>query len=496
MSSGMDDAPRPDAPPGTATAHAGAAGRAAAFDRLRAVVGERGWRDGAGDMARHLRDERGLWQGSAALVVSPGSTAEVAAVVAICAEAGIPIVPQGGNTSLVGGSVPDSGFDGIVLATGRMNRIRAVDPVNNTITVEAGCVLAEIQRAAAAHNRLFPLSLGAEGSCQIGGNLSTNAGGTAVLRYGNARELMLGIEAVLPDGRIWDALRGLRKDNTGYALRHLFVGAEGTLGIITAAVLKLFPLPTDRATAFAAVPDPEAAVALLGRLQEATGDAVTGYELVPRIALDFVLRHVAGNSDPFAGAAHPWQVLIELSGQGAPGTLRAVLEDALAAAHDAGQVRDAVFAASDAQARTFWRLRESITEAQKFEGGSIKHDVAVPVSRVAEFLRAGEAAVRAALPGGRLCAFGHVGDGNIHFNISQPAEGWTRERFLGEWERVQRIVHDLVMGMGGSFSAEHGIGRLKRAEMAHYRSAVELDMMRAVKAALDPKGIMNPGRVL
>lgn len=470
--------------------------QASLLERLGAILGPRGLLTAPADIAPHLADWRALYQGASPAVARPASTAEVAAVVSLCAETGTRLVPQGGNTSMVGGAVPDESGTQLVLSLARMNRVRDLDVADMTMTVEAGLVLKAAQEAAAEAGCLFPLSLGAEGSATIGGVLSTNAGGNTTVRYGNARELMLGIEAVLPDGRIWDALRGLRKDNTGYALRHLFVGAEGTLGIITAAVLKLFPLPTDRATAFAAVPDPEAAVALLGRLQEATGDAVTGYELVPRIALDFVLRHVAGNSDPFAGAAHPWQVLIELSGQGAPGTLRAVLEDALAAAHDAGQVRDAVFAASDAQARTFWRLRESITEAQKFEGGSIKHDVAVPVSRVAEFLRAGEAAVRAALPGGRLCAFGHVGDGNIHFNISQPAEGWTRERFLGEWERVQRIVHDLVMGMGGSFSAEHGIGRLKRAEMAHYRSAVELDMMRAVKAALDPKGIMNPGRVL
>ncbi|MCW5771661.1 MAG: FAD-binding oxidoreductase [Rhodospirillaceae bacterium] len=481
-----------EAPPSSARA----AARDLAFARIRAAVGEKGWTDDPAMLAPRLKDERGLYRGRAAMLVRPGSTAETAAVVAICHEAGIPIVPQGGNTSMVGGSVPDADFAGIILATGRMNRIRAVDPVNNTITVEAGCILADIQKAAAEHDRLFPLSLGAEGTCQIGGNLSTNAGGTAVLRYGNTRELMMGLEVVLPDGRVWDGLRGLRKDNTGYALRHLFVGAEGTLGIVTAAVLKLFPLPTDTATAIAAIATPHEAVALLGRLNAALGDAVTGYEIFSRRSLDMVLAHIAGTADPFGAAVHPQYLLIELSGQGAPGTLKGAFETALAAAAEDGLVRDAVFAASTAQARAFWKLRESITEAQKSEGGSIKHDVAVPVSRVADFIDRASAACEAALSGVRVVAFGHVGDGNIHFNLSQPLQGWTRERYLGEWERMQRIVHDIVMEMGGSFSAEHGIGRLKRGEMRHYRSAVELDLMRKVKAALDPDGIMNPGRVI
>ncbi len=466
-----------------------------AFARIKAVVGEKGWIADPAEMAPHLRDERGLWQGRAALLVRPARTGEVAAVVGLCHEAGIPIVPQGGNTGLVGGSVPDMSFAGIVLAMGRMNRIRAVDPVNNTVTVEAGCILAEIQRAAAEHNRLFPLSLGAEGTCQIGGNLSTNAGGTAVLRYGNMRELMLGLEVVLPSGEVWDGLRGLRKDNTGYALRHLFVGAEGTLGVITAAVLKLFPLPRDRQTAFAAVPTPDAAVALLNRLQDSTGEAVTGYELVGRLPFEMVLRNIGGTSDPF-GARFPQYVLIELSGQGQEGTLRAPLEETLARAQEDGLVLDAVLAASTAQARQFWKLRDSINEAQKPEGASIKHDVAVPVSRVAEFIARATAACEAALPGLRVVAFGHVGDGNIHFNLSQPLQGWTRERFLGEWERMQRVVHDIVMEMNGSFSAEHGIGRLKKTEMVRYRSPVEIGMMKALKSALDPKGIMNPGRVV
>jgi FAD/FMN-containing dehydrogenase len=467
-----------------------------AFDRIKAAVGEKGWSADPAELAPRLADERGLWRGEAAMLVRPATTAEAAAVVGICREAGIPIVPQGGNTGLVGGSVPDMGFSGIVLAMRRLNRVRAVDPVNNTMTAEAGCILAELQRVAAEHNRLFPLSLGAEGSCQLGGNLSTNAGGTAVLRYGNARELMLGLEVVLPDGRVWDGLRGLRKDNTGYALRHLFVGAEGTLGIITAAVMKLFPLPRDQETAIAAVPTPEAAVALLNRLQDATGEAVTGYELIGRLPLEMVLRHVAGANDPFLGRVFPHYVLIQLSGQGAEGTLRAPLEETLAAGAADGLVLDAVFAASTAQARAFWRLRDSINEAQKPEGASIKHDVAVPVSRVAEFIARATAAAEAALPGVRVVAFGHVGDGNIHFNLSQPLQGWTRERFLGEWERLQRIVHDLVMEMGGSFSAEHGIGRLKMGELRRYRAPVELELMQALKRTLDPDGIMNPGRLI
>ncbi len=468
----------------------------AAFERIKEAVGDKGWSTDPVVLAPRLVEERGLWRGRAAMLVQPATAGEVAAVVRLCAEHDIAIQPQGGNTSLCGGSVPSEDFAGIVLALGRLNRIRAVDPVNNTITVEAGCILADIQRAAAECNRLFPLSLGAEGSCQIGGNLSTNAGGTGVLRYGNARELMLGLEVVLPDGTLWDGLRGLRKDTTGYALRHLFVGAEGTLGIITAAVMKLFPLPTDRQTAFAAVPSPEAAVTLLNRLQDATGEAVTGYELIARICLDMVLKHVPATSDPFGASAYPYYVLVELSGQGPEGRLRGPLETTLAAAQEDGVLHDAILAQSLEQARAFWRLRETIAEAQKFEGGSIKHDVAVPVSRVAEFLRRAGAAVEAAIPGVRVVAFGHVGDGNIHFNLSQPVAGWTRERFLGQWDPMSRMVHDIVMDLGGTFSAEHGIGRLKRAELVHYRPAVEIDLMRRLKTALDPGNIMNPGKVL
>jgi FAD/FMN-containing dehydrogenase len=469
--------------------------RATALARIREAVGPAGWLDAPEDVAPHLADQRGLFTGACAAVVRPASTEAVAAVVGACAAAGIGIVPQGGNTGLVGGSVPFPGFDGILLSLIRMNTVRAIDPLNNTITVDAGCILADIQAAAAEADRLFPLSLGAEGSCRIGGNLSTNAGGVNVLRYGNARELVLGLEVVLPDGRVWDGLRGLRKDNTGYALKHLFVGAEGTLGVITGAVLKLFPRPRDVQTAFAAIRDPAAATELLARLREGTGDSVTGYEILPRVGIDITLQHVPDIVDPLDGRYDQY-LLIELSGPDAAGGLRPALETVLEKALEDGLVLDATIAESTAQARALWKLREELPFAQTHEGGSIKHDVAVPVSRVPDFLREATAAVEAALPGVRVFAFGHVGDGNIHFNLSEPKQGWTTQAFLGEWERMNRVVHDIVVSMGGSISAEHGIGRIKKAELVHYRSPVELDLMRTLKAALDPQGIMNPGMVL
>jgi FAD/FMN-containing dehydrogenase len=428
------------------------------------------------------------------MVVRPASTQEVAEVVKICAAAGIGIVPQSGNTGLVGGGIPHDHGEEIVLSLGRMNRVRAIDPLNYTITVEAGCILASVQKAAADADRLFPLSLGAEGTCQIGGNLSTNAGGIAVLRYGMARDLVLGLEVVLPDGRIWNGLRGLRKDNTGYDLKQLFVGAEGTLGIITAAVLKLFPRPGAVETGFVAVPDPAAAIELLARVRAGTGDAVTAFELISRPALDMVLRHIPGTSDPL-GTPSPWYVLLEASSGASGGGLRAALEQVLADAAEAGLVQDATLAASSEQAKALWRLRETITEAQKPEGGSIKHDVSVPVSKVPEFIARASAAVEAALPGIRVVAFGHAGDGNIHFNLSQPI-GADRAAYLARWEEFNRIVHDIVAELQGSISAEHGIGRLKREELKHYKSPLEIELMRTLKRALDPKGIMNPDKVV
>ncbi len=472
---------------------------AAVLERLKAIVGPKGWLDEPAAMAPYLKEERGLYVGRAPAVIRPASTAEVAAVVKLCAEAGIAIVPQGGNTSLVGGGVPHDHGGEIVLSLSRLNRVREVDPLNYTITVEAGAVLANVQQAAAAVDRLFPLSLGAEGTCQIGGNLSTNAGGISVLRYGMERDLVLGLEVVLPDGTVWDGLRSLRKDNTGYDLKQLFIGAEGTLGVITAAVLKLFPRPREVETAFVAVRDPAAAIELLARARNGSGDAVGAFELISQTALEMVLRHIPGTVAPLADH-HDWYVLIELSSSTTGGALKTSLERVLAEALEAGLVPDAVIAASAQQAQALWRLRETITEAQKPEGGSIKHDVSVPVSKVAAFIAAAGEACESRLPGIRVVAFGHVGDGNIHFNLSQPAgeakDGAARAAYLARWGEFNRLVHDIVSEMGGSISAEHGIGRLKREELAHYKSAVEIELMRALKRTLDPKNIMNPGKVV
>jgi FAD/FMN-containing dehydrogenase len=457
---------------------------------IREIVGPRGWLADADALEPHLREERGLYHGRCAGVVRPGSTAEVAAVVAACAAQGVPIVTQGGNTGLVGGGVPDGG---IVLSTARLDRIRALDPLNRTMTVEAGVILANVQAAADGHGLLFPLSLAAEGSCRIGGNLATNAGGIAVLRYGNARDLVLGLEVVLPDGRVWDGLRALRKDNAGYDLKHLFIGSEGTLGIITATVLKLFPKPRRTETALVALAGAEAALALFHRLGSSLGDALTAFELIPRIAVDFCRAHIPGSVDPF-DAPHPAYVLLRLASLREDEGLRDALEDALGAALEDGGIEDAVIAASDSQAQAFWHLRESIPEAQKHEGGSIKNDVSVPVSQVPSFIARATAACEAALPGIRVVAFGHVGDGNVHFNLSQPP-GMDRERYLAEWPRLERIVCDIAAAMGGSFSAEHGVGRLKREALVRYRSATEVELMRAIKQAIDPACIMNPGKI-
>ena len=458
---------------------------------IREVVGPKGWIDDPADVAPYLIEERGLFHGVCAGVVRPASTRQVADVVAICAEAGVCVVPQGGNTGLVGGGVPDGG---VVLSTTRLNCIRAVDPVNRTITVEAGVILADVQRAAEEAGALFPLSLAAEGSCRIGGNLATNAGGITVVRYGNARDMVLGLEVVLPDGRIWDGLRGLRKDNTGYDLKQLFLGSEGTLGIITAAVLKLFPKPRVTETALAAVPSVQAALDLFNRTNEVAGDSLTAFEFMARTGIDFCLRHVPGVVDPFA-ETHPYYALIKLTSAREDSALKDTLERILADALEPGLVEDAVIAASEAQAEALWRIRESIPEGQKPEGGSIKNDVSVPVSRVPEFIELATKAVEEALPGIRVVAFGHLGDGNIHFNLTQPA-GADSEAYLARWEPLHRIVCDIATGLGGSFSAEHGIGRLKRDDMARYKSEVELDLMRTLKRALDPNNIMNPGKLL
>ena len=460
------------------------------LDRLRGIVGATRVLTDAQDVAPYCTDWRGRYSGSASCVVLPGSTEEVAAVVRVCAETGAAIVPQGGNTGLCGGATPTGGEVVVVLT--RLNRIRTVDTDNNSITVEAGCTLHAVQQAAQEIDRLFPLSLAAEGSATIGGNLATNAGGVQVLRYGNARELTLGLEVVLADGRIWNGLRALRKDNTGYDLKHLFIGAEGTLGLITAATLKLFPRPRARATAWVAVPDPAAAVSLLGRLRDAVGDNVTAFEIVGRPALELVLRHIPQARDPLAGKP-AWQVLIELSGT--RDDLAATLEQTLQSAAEEDVVVDAVIAASEAQTAVLWALRENVSEAQKTEGVSIKHDIAVPVSRIAEFIARADAALLAAFPQVRIVCFGHIGDGNLHYNQSRP-DAQSNAEFIAQTASVNRIVHDLVHELGGSISAEHGLGQLKREEVLRYKSATEMDMMRAVKQALDPRGRMNPGKLL
>ena len=459
-------------------------------ERLRAIVGASRVLTDAQDQAPFCIDWRRRYSGTARCVVLPGSTEEVAAVVRACAAAGAAIVAQGGNTGLCGGATPTGGEVVVVLT--RLNRIRAIDPDNNSITVEAGCTLHAVQQAAREVDRLFPLSLAAEGSATIGGNLSTNAGGVQVLRYGNARELCLGLEVVLADGTVWNGLRALRKDNTGYDLKHLFIGAEGTLGLITAATLKLFPRPRAQATAWVAVPDPAAAVVLLGRLRDAAGDNVTAFEIVGRTALELVLKHIPGAREPLPGKPE-WQMLVELSG--ARADLAAILESALDDAAGAGLVADAVIASSEAQTAALWALRENVSEAQKIEGVSIKHDIAVPVSRIAEFISRADAALREAFPAVRIVCFGHIGDGNLHYNQSK-ADAESNADFIARTAAVNLVVHDLVHELGGSISAEHGLGQLKREEVLRYKSATEMDLMRAVKLALDPCGRMNPGKLL
>jgi FAD/FMN-containing dehydrogenase len=458
------------------------------IDALTGIVGAAQVLSDPADIAPFVTDWRGRYRGAALCVVRPGCTAEVAAVVKACAEAGVAIVPQGGNTSLCGAATPDATGAAVVLSLGRLNRVRAVDTGNNTITVEAGCTLAAVQEAARAVDRLFPLALASEGTCQIGGNLSTNAGGVQVLRYGNTRELTLGLEVVLPSGEIWDGLRGLRKDNTGYDLKHLFIGAEGTLGVITAAVLKLFPLPRKQTTCWLNVASPAAAVDLLNATKSAFDAQLTAFELVSETALKLVLKNIPGAVRP--GAASPWYVLAEFS-DAEPAAVEAWLAGRL----ESGEVGDGVVAASDAQAGKLWALRENISEAQKIEGISIKHDVAVPVSRIADFLAAADAALGQAFPGIRVVAFGHVGDGNLHYNLSKP-DAQDNAAFLTSQPQVNRLVHDTVRALNGSISAEHGLGQLKREEILRYKSPVEMALMRSIKQALDPRGLMNPGKVL
>ena len=470
-------------------------GAPSVIDRIAAVVGPQGLLTASPDIEAYAADWRGLHRGATPAVVRPATVEQVATVVRICAETRTPLVPQGGNTGQSSGAVPRAGGSDLIVSLGRLNRILDLDPLNNTITVQAGCVLAAIQQAAADAARLFPLSLGAEGSCQIGGNLSTNAGGSNVLRYGNTRDLVLGLEVVLPDGRIWNGLRALRKDNTGYDLKHLFIGAEGTLGIITAAVLKLFPRPSATATAWVAVPSPHEALKLLSLLRQGCGDTLTAFECISRRCLELVLHHLPGARDPLP-QPHGWYVLIELDDARAGDALRVDVENALATAVATKLIADAVIADSGARRRALWALREGIPLAARADPRMVyRHDISVPVSSVPAFITAAQSALERGFPGIEVICFGHLGDGNLHYNAFVPGR-LRAEPAAREAHDVAEVVYGIVQRFGGSFSAEHGIGMAKVAHLARYKSAVELELMRTLKGTLDPAGIMNPGKVL
>ncbi|WP_426177349.1 FAD-binding oxidoreductase [Massilia sp. TWR1-2-2] len=464
------------------------------LQRCRAIVGPDYVLTSQQDCAPYLTDWRGRFTGRALAVLRPNDSAQVAALVRACGDERIALVPQGGNTGLVLGGVPDASGQAVVLSTARLNRIRAVDAVNRTMTVDAGCILHTIQQAAAAQDCLFPLSLAAEGSCTIGGNLSTNAGGTAVLRYGNARELCLGLEVVTPQGDLWNGLRGLRKDNTGYDLRDLFIGAEGTLGVITGAVLKLFPLPESTLTALVALASPHDALSLLNLMQDRCGASLTGFELMSDYCMQLVATHFPHLPKPFV-QRHPHYVLLEVSSSESEQHAVALMEGALEQAVELDLADDAVLATSSAQSRALWQLREHIPLAQAAAGKNIKHDISLPASDIADFIDSTNARLQQAFPQCQVVCFGHLGDGNLHYNVAPP-DGEPHEQFLANQAAISRIVHDSVDACQGSISAEHGIGALKRDDLARYKSTVELDMMRAIKAALDPLGIMNPGKVL
>jgi FAD/FMN-containing dehydrogenase len=466
--------------------------RAAEFvARIAEVLGPKGVSTDPMDLAPHIEDWRGRWKGATPALVKPASTEEVSKALALCAEYGMAVTPQGGNSGMVHGSIPHGE---VLISLKRMNKVREVDILNDAMTLEAGVILTTAQQVADDNGRLFPLSLGAEGVATIGGLISTNAGGVAVLRYGMMRDLVLGIEAVLPDGRIWNGLRGLRKDNTGYDLKQLFIGAEGTLGIVTAATLKLFPRPAVKETAWAVVESPAHAVDLLARAKAASGGAVTGFEIVSDVCLKLVLKHIPDTRDPLPTEAR-WRVLMELSLPRAEGA-RDMMEGLLADAAEAGVIADAVMADSQAQSQMMWKIRENISVAERAHGKALKHDVSVPVSRIAEFMARAEPMAQAMVPGVDIIAFGHVGDGNIHYNITPPpgvdGSAWVE----GDGKRLTEAVHDLISSLNGSISAEHGIGFLKRDELARRKAGVEIDMMRAVKRALDPDNRMNPGRVV
>ena len=458
------------------------------------ILGPDGVLTDATDIEPYLTDHRHLYRGSALTVAIPRTVDQVSRLLAYCNDNRIGVVPHAGNTSYCGGATPDESGKQIVLSLKRLNQIRSVDPLNYSLVAEAGCILADVQRAADDAERLFPLSLGSEGTCQIGGNLSTNAGGTSVLRYGMMRDLVLGLEVVLADGRILSTLGALRKDNTGYDIKSLFLGAEGTLGVITAAALKVFSKVRSAATAFVAVQSVQAAVELLAHLREVSGDRISSFELIPRIGIDLTTRHIPGVRDPLK-ERYEWHVLCEVTSSRATENLNDLLTEALAAAFESNLVLDAVVAQSERERESLWKLRETIPEAQRIDGASLKHDISLPITSLAPFVSKAGDWIRDNVPDGRLVAYGHVGDGNLHFNLNQ-ATGTSPDAFLAQEAPIKRVIHDMVRDFGGSFSAEHGIGRLKVGELERYASPVELDLMRSVKHAFDPNGILNPGKVL
>lgn len=464
------------------------------LDELKAAVGVGSWFDSPQELAPYVVDFRRLYRGSTPLVLLPRSTQEIATILAICHRNAVAVVPHGGNTSYCGAATPDDSGSQIVLSMRRLNRVRTVDAANYSMIVEAGVTLAEAQSAARGQDRLFPLSLGSEGTAQIGGNLSTNAGGTSVLRYGMMRDLVLGLEVVLADGRQMSGLTNLRKDNTGYDVKSLFLGAEGTLGVITAASLKLFPRPSDTATALVGIDTPQRALDLLGRLRTAAGDQITTFELLPRLAVELTVTHISGVANPLAQDA-AWYLLIELTSPNPRQNLLTLLTEELQTVAAEGMIIDALIATSIAQSLAMWKLRESVPEAQRHHGASLKHDVSVPVSSVPRLIEEGSRLVRSMVPEGDVLSYGHLGDGNLHFNVSQRT-GTDKNAFLTNGARLEQAIFNLVDSLGGSISAEHGIGQLKVAEFARRADPVELALMRDLKHTLDPKGILNPGKVL
>lgn len=464
------------------------------IDRFAAIVGEKNALTEPQDIAPFMIEQRDLYQGRSPMVLRPANTHEVSAILKLASETKTPVIPQGGNTGLVGGQTPDESNTAIVLSLGRMNQIRSLDPVGNLVTVEAGVILKNLQDAAEKAGRLFPLSLGAEGSCQIGGNLGSNAGGTAVLAYGNMRELCLGLEVVLPNGEILNDLRYVKKDNTGYDLKDLFVGSEGTLGVITAAVLKIFPQPKGKGVAYAGLRSTEDVLKLFQLAGEHAGPSLTGFELMPRMGVEFTVAHVDGVRDPLE-SPHDWYALIDISSSRSEEDARTTLETILTEAFESDIIQDAAIAESVAQAQAFWKMREEMSWAQKPEGGSIKHDISVPVAKIPAFIHEANAATLAMIPGARVICFGHIGDGNLHYNVSQPI-GADKESFLAQWGELNHRIHTIVASYGGSISAEHGIGQLKRDELVAFKDATAIDLMRKIKKAVDPDGIMNPGKVL